>query len=73
MIETIESCPCCDGAGLSVVQSASNRSKSMVQCRTCGAAGPTAALDDARQFDVAAVEEWNIWARARRAIRRGEG
>lgn len=57
-------CPCC-GSPLHSVQSAPGEPRSYVECYSCGARGPLGPRNDPRGWLVAAIEEWNFWARGR--------
>lgn len=65
----MEPCPFCQSVSLTISANAGEW-KSHVTCYSCGAKGPEASdeIVKAQGFDIAAVREWNIYARARRAL-----
>lgn len=65
----LKPCPFCESGSLFVCPLPSS-GRNYVVCTNCAATGPVPALHDIRPSDQAAIEEWNIWAEARRMVGR---
>jgi hypothetical protein len=68
----LEPCPCCNSLSLST-ETPSGESRARIACFSCGAKGPMVGLADPRPWDIAAAEEWNTWAMAKRHHPGGTG
>lgn len=61
-----EPCPFCAHSNC-VMTTPQGESRGCVQCVHCGAKGPISGVYDKRNWWLAAIEDWNIWALAKRA------
>lgn len=64
--EHLEPCPICASMMISL-ETPAGSSPARGACFGCGAKGPLVGPMDQRPWEVAATQEWNVWARARRA------
>ena len=60
----LENCPFC--GGIASMETPMGEARARGCCTACGAKGPMAGTSDARAWNVAAAEEWNVWAVSRR-------